>query len=51
MNYLFACLFFLGISLKTFSDDWPKFGGIQGNFTSKEDNLVVNWDVTEQKKL
>lgn len=51
MNYLLACLFFLGISPKIFSDDWPRFGGIQGNFTSKEDTLVVNWDVTEPKKL
>ena len=33
------------------AEDWPKFGGPNGNFVANEKNLKVNWQITEPKIL
>ena len=34
-----------------FSEDWPRFGGINGNFISSENKVKINWANQEPKKL
>ena len=34
-----------------FSEDWPGFGGPNGNFKSLEKGIITNWDKKEPQKL
>ena len=34
-----------------FSEDWPSFGGVSGNFISSENNLKKIWGNQEPRKL
>ena len=49
---IITLLFTLNIlTTLAFSEDWPGFGGPNGNFKSLEKGIITNWDKKEPQKL
>ncbi|OUU40859.1 MAG: hypothetical protein CBC16_05760 [Verrucomicrobia bacterium TMED56] len=51
MKFPFLCTFSLLTACHVFSADWPKFGGLMGNFASSETGLRKIWDADEPVKV
>ena len=43
------CIMFFTITAN--ADDWPKFGGLSADFSSKEKGLRTDWQTSEPKAL
>ena len=51
MRVMFLLSIFFGFSFFSCADDWPRFGGENGNFTSDEKGLLKDWKDKDPKIL